>query len=181
LGNRATIPTSLNNLALVETSRGNHEQALAYLDEAEAIFRELGRTLGTAIVLMNKGLANVGLGNYQQAHSLYSETLRLFSELSDKLHIATTLARMAGLAAHASQGERAATLSGAAEALLETINSPLPTIERMHYDPAMQLSRTSLGERAFKQAYDKGRALPLDEAIAYALRGAEAAMDSVAH
>ncbi|MEA2573302.1 MAG: hypothetical protein QOH93_600, partial [Chloroflexia bacterium] len=118
LGNRATIPTSLNNLALVETSRGNHEQALAYLDEAEAIFRELGRTLGTAIVLMNKGLANVGLGNYQQAHSLYSETLRLFSELSDKLHIATTLARMAGLAAHASQGERAATLSGAAEALL---------------------------------------------------------------
>ncbi|HEX8230600.1 MAG TPA: tetratricopeptide repeat protein [Chloroflexia bacterium] len=168
LGNRSTIPTSLNNLALVETSRGNHEQALAYLDEAEAIFRELGRTLGTAIVLMNKGLANLGLGNYQQAHSIYSESLGLFNELSDKLHIATSLARMAGLAAHASQNERAATLSGAAEALLEAINSPMPTIERLHYGPAMQLARTGLGERAFQQAYDKGRALPLDEAIAYA-------------
>ncbi|MDQ3705961.1 MAG: tetratricopeptide repeat protein [Chloroflexota bacterium] len=170
LGNRSTIPTSLNNLALVETSRGNHEQALAYLDEAEAIFRELGRTLGTAIVLMNKGLANLGLGNYQQGHALYSEGLGLFNELSDKLHIATSLARMAGLAAHASQHERAATLSGAAEALLEAINSPMPTIERLHYRPAMQLARTNLGERAFQQAYAKGRALPLDEAISYALQ-----------
>ncbi|MDQ3930505.1 MAG: tetratricopeptide repeat protein, partial [Chloroflexota bacterium] len=168
LGNRATIPTSLNNLALVETSRGNHEQALAYLDEAEGIFRELGRTLGTAIVLMNKGLANVGLGNYQQAHAIYSESLSLFAELSDKLHVATSLARMAGLAAHASQYERAATLSGAAEGLLEVINSPLPTIERLHYEPAMQLARTSLGEPDMRQAYDKGRALSLEEAIAYA-------------
>ncbi|HYP18451.1 MAG TPA: tetratricopeptide repeat protein [Chloroflexia bacterium] len=170
LGNRSVIPTSLNNLALVETSRGDHEQALAYLDEAEAIFRELGRTLGTAIVLVNKGLANVGLGHYEQAHALYSESLGLFADLSDRLHIGTALARMAGLAAHASQAERAAVLSGAAEALLEAIKSPMPTIEQMHYEPAMQLARTALGEPASTQAHDKGRALPLDEAIAYALQ-----------
>ncbi|HEY0070101.1 MAG TPA: tetratricopeptide repeat protein, partial [Chloroflexia bacterium] len=172
LGNRSLIPTSLNNLALVETSRGNHEQALAYLDEAEAIFRELGRTLGTAIVVVNRGLAHVGLGNYEQAEALYSESLRLFIELSDKLHVATALARMAGLAAHASQPERAATLAGAAEALMEAISSPMPTIERLHYEPAMQLARDALGQVAFEQAFDKGRALPLGDAIAYALQGA---------
>lgn len=172
LGNRSTIPASLNNLALVETSRSNHKQALAYLDEAESIFRELGRTLGTAIVLVNKGLANAGLGDYEGAHALYSESLQLFAQLSDKLHVATCLARMAGLAALASQHERAATLAGAAEALLAAINSPMPTIERRHYDPAMQLARTRMGEPAFKRAYDKGRALPLDNAISYALQAA---------
>jgi hypothetical protein len=116
----------------------------------------------------------VGLGRYEQAHALYSESLGLFADLSDRLHIATALARMAGLAAHASQPERAAILSGAAESLLEAINSPMPTIERMHYEPAMQLARTALGEPAFTQAHDKGRALPLDDAIAYALQVAGA-------
>jgi hypothetical protein len=38
-------------------------------------------------------------------------------------------------------------------------------------DPAVERARTQLGEQAFAVAWEAGRAMPLDQAIAYALEG----------
>jgi hypothetical protein len=59
---------------------------------------------------------------------------------------------------------RAARLHGAAETLRETIGVPLTTMERALYDPAAVRASPELAS-----AWAEGRAMTLEQAVAYAL------------
>ena len=64
---------------------------------------------------------------------------------------------------------RAARLYGAAQALRETIGSPLPAEDRAYYEEAVADVHTIPGEASFEAAWAEGRAMPLEQAVAYAL------------
>ena len=85
---------------------------------------------------------------------------------------------MHGLAAIAgAQGEpgRAARLLGAAEALLETAGIPLyAQVDPELYQRVADAAREQLGEQAWAAAWDEGRAMSFEEAVAYAREGDEA-------
>src|SRR5262249_12941700 len=101
---------------------------------------------------------------------LYVESLGLHRELSNRWGMAFTLEAFAGLAIAQQQSLRATRLFGVAEALREAINAPLPPNERENYDQNVALVRQVLGEAAFTTAWAAGRAMTLDQAMAYALR-----------
>jgi len=63
----------------------------------------------------------------------------------------------------------AAQLWGAATALREGIGSPRSPIEQEQFDGEVTAIRSALGEAAFAAAFAEGRALTMEEAIAYAL------------
>jgi tetratricopeptide (TPR) repeat protein len=200
-GNRALVPTSLNNLGLLAAVQGEYAQAISLLEESLRMCRESGEKLGVAFALLNLGLAVSGQGDYERAGSLYRQSLAIFRELGDRLHIATALARLAALSVVQSlpldkplalsdaNGEakgpkpapensdlvRAATLAGAAEGLLDKLSVPLPPFERPYYGPAMRAARAQLGEQAFEAAWAQGRAMTPDQAADYALEEAHAA------
>jgi hypothetical protein len=67
------------------------------------------------------------------------------------------------------QPERAARLWGAAVELRGEIGSLLPLNEREEYDRNIAMVRTALGEEAFTAAWAEGRAMTMEQAIAYAL------------
>ena len=67
--------------------------------------------------------------------------------------------------------ERAARLFGAAEALREAAGAPMPPIERGDYEREVTDVLDALGEDTFTAAWAAGRAMPLEQAIAYALQG----------
>jgi hypothetical protein len=69
------------------------------------------------------------------------------------------------------QPRRAAWLFGAAEAARERIGAPLPPGDRPLYDRHLARARADLDETAFDAAWAEGRAMTLDEAVAYALVG----------
>jgi DNA-binding CsgD family transcriptional regulator len=82
-----------------------------------------------------------------------------------------TLESLAGLAALAESFVEAARLFGAAEGLRESIGYKRFLVDRKTYEADVALASKNLGEEEFRRAWEEGRAMSMDEAIAYASRG----------
>jgi hypothetical protein len=81
------------------------------------------------------------------------------------------LAGMAVLAAARGHHERAARLLGAAESQRERVGlGPFALPERAAYERARDMARTKLDVPGFERVWAGGRALPLQEAVAEAMR-----------
>ena len=121
-----------------------------------------------------EGLGNVErlVGHFEEAMELQSESLQLKAPLMDKMGIMYSLASFAQLAATREQFERAATLWGAAEKLSESMHLLLFTSGEQVRTSSVAETRTRLREEDFTEAWNKGRSLTMQEAIAYALAGA---------
>jgi hypothetical protein len=76
------------------------------------------------------------------------------------------------------QPVRAARLFGAAEGLRARIGAIGQPIERAVYADSVASVRTQLNQKTFAAAWAEGRAMTLEQAIAYALEGSD--VDSVA-
>lgn len=77
---------------------------------------------------------------------------------------------LAAVAGERGEQQRAARMLGAAEALLEISSTPFRAVDnRGLYQRAVSGAREQLGERAWRAAWDEGRAMTFDEAVAYAL------------
>jgi len=68
------------------------------------------------------------------------------------------------------QGERAARLFGAAQALREAMGASLSPSEHTDDERHTAATRAALGEEAFAAAWNEGRSLSLEQAIALALQ-----------
>jgi hypothetical protein len=69
--------------------------------------------------------------------------------------------------------ERAARLWGAADALRGAIDSPWLPLERRLYEPYLTAIRSRADEAVWVRAWEEGRAMTMEEAIAYALEDTE--------
>jgi hypothetical protein len=69
----------------------------------------------------------------------------------------------------AGQPERAARLLGDATALRDAIAAPLLPFEGRHYERSVAAVRMALDAAVFTEAWAAGQAMPLEQAIAYAL------------
>jgi hypothetical protein len=107
-------------------------------------------------------------GIYGAARARFEESLAICREVGDKRGTAQNLEGLAALAVTQGQFERAARLFRAAEALREAIGTPLPPADRVEHDRSVAAIRTALGEEAFAAAGAEGRAMSLDEAVAFA-------------
>jgi hypothetical protein len=108
---------------------------------------------------------------------LFVESLMLASKCSDKLAITTRLEHLAGVAAAQEQIARAVQLWGIATALRETIGAPLWPVDRPDYQHCVAVARTQIDISSFVTMWAAGKAMPLDQAIAYALVNPVSATD----
>jgi hypothetical protein len=76
---------------------------------------------------------------------------------------------MACAARPASLRALAARLFGAAGALREAVSAPLPSAARALREPYLGTARSRLGEVEWARAWEEGRAMLPEEAVAYAL------------
>jgi hypothetical protein len=95
--------------------------------------------------------------------------LALSLELSDKDDIAWCLGSLATMASRGSQPAQAAALYGAAEKLRERIGVSLPLPYQEHYQRLKAHAHTRLGDRAFEAAWAAGQAMPLEQAVSFAM------------
>jgi len=110
-------------------------------------------------------------GHVAQAQALYRQTIVAWEELGNKgamAHQLECLAFVARAEGHA-YAERAARLLGAAEAARAAANSPMWPDEQLEYDRELAAVRAQLDEAALAREWKAGRALTLEEAVAYAL------------
>lgn len=158
-------------IALGELLRdqGSYEAAAERYNEALGLLDAIGNRYAKVSPLQNLGHLALRLGDAPRGAALIAESLILAREQGSNHVVVIGLGGLAAVAALARQPERAACLFGAAEALGDEIGYLLEPADRTDRDWARQVARDQMSEAGFTAAWSKGRAMPLDEAVAYAL------------
>ena len=145
---------------------GSYEEARELQEANVARFRETGEAYRLANGLSLLAGVLLRLGAYPEARARQAEAIRLFNHAGDMQALVRILIVAAAIAVGQGELERAAKLRGAADRLKEPLGEiALPMSTLSLEDPAIA-TREGLGDEAYERAYQEGRALTTDEAIA---------------
>ncbi len=162
-------PSPLNFLGELARTEGDDAAAGALFKESLETFRQLGNKEAVGANLANLGAIAFGEGDFAAARSNFAEGLAMAQKMGSNIHISFPLDGFAALAARRGELERAAQLAGAAEHLRESIGYEIEPADRRFRDAYTSELKTKMSEEEFTKAYEQGRKLKLDEAIALAL------------
>ncbi len=181
LGDKETIASSLIFSGELALSEGDASVARSLAEEALALFRQLGIPWGLVEALRLLARVEARQSNHAVARALYEECLVVARESNYKRQVTSSLEILVGLISPqvassleglagliAAQGEPAwaARLWGAAESLREAIGMPLPPVYRADYERSVTSARAQLGEKAFVVAWEEGRTMTAEQALA---------------
>jgi len=158
---------ALGYLGMLSWWRGDLAGAAARFQQELAVFEGVANRQYPRRSL---GYLALDAGRFEEAGARFREnlvevwSLRLDYAVVEQLHAFGALARARG------QWERAARLLGGADAALERLGGVLiEPIGRGERERTLAATRQRLGEPAYAAAYAAGRALSLEQAVAYAL------------
>jgi DNA-binding CsgD family transcriptional regulator len=105
-------------------------------------------------------------GDEVKARTLYEESLVILASIEDKELLASFLEDVAEVVLAQGGLLWAASLLGAAEALRETLDTPLPSVYRAGYERSVAASSHHLGEKVFASVWAQGRSMTLKQVLA---------------
>ena len=157
--------------AIAENVRyqGDVSHAIALLEECMAFARERLTEYETIQPLICLSRAKNMLGDYTSAHALLNKALRLRQALPMPFGAYGIFDVMAVVAAAQGQAVHAAHLRGMADNMIAMNNHYRKANYAWEYAPYITKARAALGDAAYEAAYAEGRAMTLEQAIAYAL------------
>jgi ATP/maltotriose-dependent transcriptional regulator MalT len=168
-GNAVGVPHALHSLAAVAAERRDFSKARALYEESAALFRQRADRWGRAYVLNRRVRVAQLQNDVAVMTGLAREELALNRDLGYQGGIATGLESLAWIARVEGKRKRAAWLLGAAEALRETVNEPVPLRRRAEHEAELTLLRSMLTPGEMSLSWAAGRAVPIEDAIAGAL------------
>jgi predicted ATPase/class 3 adenylate cyclase len=167
LGNRLGMADALWAVAMLARLEGDFETARRQAEESVRIHRVLGDAFGLVDALGELGRAALELGDLEVARSSFLETLDALAPIGYRTAVAITLDYVAALENRLGRPVRALRLAGAAEALKEAAGGQVPPEFAALSDPR-RAARPALKEEDIAAAWEEGRAMTLEEAVAYA-------------
>ena len=150
---------------------GEYERAEAFLREAQEMYRELGQGSGVALANSLLGFLALSRNDPDRAEELCVQAIRELQEMAQTPDVVYTLSILAGVAA--SRGEICRAV-GAAAGSREAIGAPWIPDERAMIEPHIEAARTRLDASIWREEWEKGRSMTLDQAVEYALEEQEA-------
>jgi predicted ATPase/DNA-binding SARP family transcriptional activator len=169
IGDRRGIAHLLDDLGRVDLAQADHASALGYCKESLAIFQEIGDRMGVASTLGTMGRVAFAQGDLGSARVYHGDSLAIERDIGTLFGVAESLEALSVLLAHVGKEDQAAIFGGAAEALRGEIGTPLSPAEGEALVTEVAKIRRALGERAFSIAWEQGRKMKLEAAIAMAL------------
>ncbi len=164
------LPLGLWVLLLWELEFGDVDEAARHAAHIVEIAERTPAPLVRAHAAEAVGLVALAHHDLVEARHRFGAAIRLHAEISHATCGSHCLEHTALWALEDRQPERAATLLGAVEAVRSDLAAPaVPPFERMWHDTAMAAARRALGEESFTTAWQRGRELDLDAAIAFGL------------
>ena len=167
--NRWGLAQALSQLASVFRQDGDLPGALALREEAAVVARELGDRWVLGMALMGAATIVRGQGDLSRSTALYREALVVLRELEDRWLTPRAIDGLAGCAVLDADHLRAARLFGAAAALREASGTREMSLWRVAVERDVADLQAAMGDLAFTTAWAEGRAMGLEEVIAYAL------------
>ncbi len=162
------IAFTLNQLGQLALWQGNYAQACSYYQESLSLSESTGQRYNIFWGTVNMGYVELQKGDQERARLTFQQARQLFQEAGSKIGIVYTLEGLAMLAARQGQHERAVQLLGWSDAAREAIGDMRPPVEQAGMDRDLKPIRAQLAPDAFAAAYEKGRAMTMEQAIAYA-------------
>jgi hypothetical protein len=109
------------------------------------------------------------LGNLDTAEALAREALEIGMRSGDEFTKPFAISGLAAIATERRAFERAATLVGAAEAIMDAQHMAWPPDERPHYERMLVVLPEAMGSAEFDRASAAGRAMTSSQAVDFAL------------
>jgi tetratricopeptide (TPR) repeat protein len=171
VGDRWGTAWALTNLAgallkLAELGQVDVDATDSAIEEAEAIWTELGERRHLAFIRLSQGTAAVLRKDFECARMRLDQSLAMFNEVQDprgKEHILFAWSR---LFVADGKHEPAARLLGAIDAYERGMGEGTPN-ERDSLRRGLDAARRGLGTEALDTAFREGSAMSVDAAIAY--------------
>ncbi len=146
----------------------NYAEAQTHYEQSVALLRELGATRDLTSPLQNLGHTCLHLGDVERAYALFSESLATHQAQQNTLGLAECLIGFAAMAVVRGLPIAGVHLLTAADASSGPRVKSTWAVTRMEYDHYLALTRARLTEAEFQAEQAAGRALSLEQAIAYA-------------
>jgi hypothetical protein len=108
-------------------------------------------------------------GELEEALATYRDLLPKWKDLGHRPAVAHELECVAYILIRKEEPVRAATLLGAAQSLRESIDSVMTVAERAEYEKEIAALHAGMQDADFEHSWSQGRALSIEQAIAYAL------------
>jgi predicted ATPase/DNA-binding SARP family transcriptional activator len=169
----ATVLCARGKVALAQ---GDAELASVLLEESYAVCQTLEDRIASGLALHLLGRVARQQGNVARASMLLRESLRRRQDgaINDILESLEGLAGLAVMEEHLHIGHpervlRAVRLLGAAAAARDVLGLPLSPGDRVAYECDVAAVRNQLDAAAWHAAWAEGRAMSLEQAVAYAL------------
>ena len=167
MGDRLGVAQGLNVLGELARTDGHDELARAYYEEALTIARDTGDRLREMLQLENLGFLAQRAEADEEAERFFREALKIALELDSAFTSAYVFLVLAG--AYVRQAPaRAATLIGAGERIMEELGAAPHPGDLSLFEQNKAAVRDRLDDEAYDEALARGRALTLEEAVAFA-------------
>ncbi len=147
---------------------GDLLEAREWMTRRLALVRELKNDALISSEASNLSMVERQLGNLDAAEALVREAMEIAERCGDEFMKPFTLSGLAAIATERGKFERAATLIGAAEAIMEAHGAAWPPDERPHYERVVAALTAAMGSE-FDRVRAAGRAMTSSEAVSFAL------------
>jgi predicted ATPase/DNA-binding NarL/FixJ family response regulator len=160
---------ALLDLGLLAGLRGALDQAAAQFEEARALAETAGDAYTHLYSLMCLARLELQQGKWDTSASRSRQALTIWRDLHDLYNVAMIIEILAWPISAQGLAQRAARLLGAAEALRRVVGAVLIPVFQADHDRALTTAQAALGESVFAAVWAEGRAMPVQQAIEYAL------------
>jgi non-specific serine/threonine protein kinase len=148
---------------------GDLLEARDWMTQRLAFVRATNNGFLIASEAANLSMVERQLGNLETAETLEREALEIEQQTGDQFTTPFAISGLAAIATERREFERAATLVGAAEAIMAAQHMAWPPDERPHYERLLADLPAGMGSEAFELVRSRGHSMTPSEAVDFAL------------
>ena len=172
-GHEPDVARSLMYLGVTCLTGGDHPSARAHLTESLEIYRRLDDKFWINACILHLGFVECEEGDHVAARSRFMQMAETAPLAQAPWGASYALEGFARLAALEGQAARALRLGGATAALRQTYGVALGPSQQAAFRRALEPAWQALREEEATAAWEQGRTMTLEEALAFALGKAE--------
>jgi predicted ATPase/DNA-binding CsgD family transcriptional regulator len=168
-GNRGMAAMAMHYTSLNWLGQARTEDAIETAEAGVAICREAGELFVRGLLLNTLAEARRARGELAEAEALAREGIACKNAFDDRRGVAALIETLAWIASDRPDPVRAATLLGCAQGLRDSIAIPILAPLVAGHEACAERTRARGGDRAFDRAFRTGIAMPVADAVDYAL------------
>ncbi len=161
----------LSRLGMYE---GKLSEAGTYAEEVNAMIKQFGMKMAVPYLwsLPNEGYIALGEGNMVRAREMFGLAVQNFRKATNLIGIVYSIEGLASLHVKLGQCERAVQLFAWADVMREKADDPRPPVEQASVEKDLSVIHSQLEDAEFENAYNTGRLMTEEQAIALAVQSA---------